>query len=175
MISSAASKIRSFVVNSKGSFYHHFESKEQFGVELLKRYVAEASAYKHRILLSTEPEPNARDRLLTLLQSNIGNFLENNGKCQCLVVKLASEIANFSEPMREVLAQGHEDWAKIMTSVIREGIENGQIADTVDPERSARVLGNLWMGAMQHAMIAHSAEPLRGALKFISNDLIPAP
>ena len=29
----------------KGSFYHHFKSKEQFGVEMLKRYVANASAY----------------------------------------------------------------------------------------------------------------------------------
>ena len=29
----------------KGSCYHFFESKEQFGVEMLKRYVANASAY----------------------------------------------------------------------------------------------------------------------------------
>ena len=28
----------------KGSFYHHFESKEQFGVEMLKHYVADAVA-----------------------------------------------------------------------------------------------------------------------------------
>ena len=29
----------------KGSFYHHFKSKEQFGVEMLKHYVADATAY----------------------------------------------------------------------------------------------------------------------------------
>ncbi|MCW0220810.1 MAG: TetR/AcrR family transcriptional regulator, partial [Prosthecobacter sp.] len=34
----------------KGSFYHHFESKEQFGVEMLKHYVTNSVAYKTRLL-----------------------------------------------------------------------------------------------------------------------------
>jgi hypothetical protein len=33
-------------------------SKDQFGMELLKHYVADASAYKRRTLQASEPEPN---------------------------------------------------------------------------------------------------------------------
>src|SRR5436189_2079852 len=54
----------------KGSFYHYFQSKEQFGVELLRHYVAEASAWKRRLLLSTEQEPNPYERLMIYLESN---------------------------------------------------------------------------------------------------------
>ncbi|MDA0814780.1 MAG: TetR/AcrR family transcriptional regulator [Verrucomicrobia bacterium] len=159
----------------KGSFYHHFESKEQFGVELLKHYMADASAYKRRILLSTETEANARQRLLTFLESNIARFLECNGKCPCLVVKLASEVADFSEPMRQVLADGHEEWARIAEAMIREGIANGNIHPDVDPKSASRLFGSLWMGAMQHAAIARNAEPLRDALDFIATKLLPEP
>jgi AcrR family transcriptional regulator len=45
----------------KGSFYHYFKSKEQFGVEMLKHYVADATAWKTRMLLSPEPEPDDKD------------------------------------------------------------------------------------------------------------------
>ncbi|MEZ5325675.1 MAG: TetR/AcrR family transcriptional regulator [Verrucomicrobiales bacterium] len=159
----------------KGSFYHHFESKEQFGVELLKHYVADASAYKRRILLSPEIEINERQRLLTFLESSISNFMDNNGKCPCLVVKLASEVVDFSEPMRQVLADGHAEWAAITEALIQAGIANGSIHPNVNPKTTARLFGSLWMGAMQHASIARNAEPLRDALNFIANHLLPAP
>ena len=37
----------------KGSFYHYFKSKEQFGVELLAHYVREHSAKLRRFLLES--------------------------------------------------------------------------------------------------------------------------
>ena len=159
----------------KGSFYHHFESKEQFGVEMLKHYVADASAFKRRVLLSTEPEPNPRLRLLTYLETTIGRFSEHGGKCPCLVIKLASEVANFSDPMRQVLADGQHEWGGILEQAIREGIEKGVIRETRDPAALARLLGSLWTGAMQSAIIARSAEPLREAYTVIAEDLLTEP
>ena len=113
----------------KGSFYHHFGSKEQFGVELLKLYVSEASAYKRQILLSKEEEPNARLRLLGYLDPAIEGVVENGGKCPCLVMQLASEIANASDAMRDILAEGRRDWASIFEQVIQEGIDAGDIRE----------------------------------------------
>ena len=159
----------------KGSFYHHFDSKEDFGVEMLKHYVADASAYKRRVLHSTEPEPNPRNRLLTFLESTVARFIEHQGKCPCLVLKLASEVADFSEPMRKVLSDGQEEWDGIVESVIREGVEKGAISSEVDPIMTARLTGSLWTGAMHHAVISRNAEPLRRALEFIEAKLLPKP
>lgn len=40
----------------KGSFYHYFESNEHFGVEMLKHYVAEATADKRAGIQRPLPE-----------------------------------------------------------------------------------------------------------------------
>ncbi len=159
----------------KGSFYHHFESKEQFGVELLKHYVADASAYKRQVLLATEPEADPRRRLLTYFETAIGRFLESEGKCPCLVVKLASEVSDFSEPMRQVLAEGLAEWGGILESLLQEGIDKKTIRPTRDPRVTARLIGSLWSGAMQTATILRDVEPLREALATIAEDLIPSP
>lgn len=159
----------------KGSFYHHFNSKEDFGVQMLKHYVADASAYKRRALLSPEPEADPRRRLLTFLESNIARLIDSQGKCPCLVLKLASEVADFSEPMRQVLANGSREWDAIVEELIHEGIQQGTIAENTDAATTARLIGSLWTGAMHQAVISRNAEPLRDALACVKNVLLPAP
>ena len=157
----------------KGSFYHYFESKEQFGVELLKHYVAGASEYKRRVLLASTTEPNALQRLLTYLETNVAKTCESGGKCPCLVVKLASEVADMSEPMRQVLAAGQCEGAGLMEELRREGVRNGHIDPSVDPRRMGSTIWDLWSGAMQRAAIQRTVAPLRDAIDFIRAELSP--
>lgn len=157
----------------KGSFYHHFESKEQFGVELLRHYVAESTAYKSRLLLPPNPEPDPLLRLLTYLESNIARSLECQGKCPCLLVKLSSEVTDFSEPMREVLAEGTRAWAGIFEKLLQEGIEKGKITSQIQPEEIGPVILDLWTGAMQRAATTRSVAPLREAVAFLKQLLSP--
>ena len=89
----------------KGSFYHYFESKEQFGVEMLRHYGNGAAAWKRQMLLDSETQPDPLQRLVTFFTCLIGKVQENGGKCPCLIQKLASEVADFSEPMRDELAK----------------------------------------------------------------------
>mgnify|MGYP003649426510 CR=1 FL=1 len=160
----------------KGSFYHHFESKEQFGVELIKHYSASANAHKRQFLLSTEPEANSRARLLTFLESSLACFVENGGKCPCLIVKLASEVANFSEPMREAMVEARcGEWAEVTEQVLREGIETKAIAPLDDPATNAELINILWMGALLEGIITRKVEPLRLAIDHIAETLAPAP
>ena len=159
----------------KGSFYHHFESKEQFGVEMLKHYVAGASGCKRRVLLATEPEENPRRRVLSFLNSTIEAFRDGDGKCPCLVIKLASEVADFSDAMRKVLEEGHREWNAILQSVIREGIEKIALKCTDEPAKVASLINDLWSGAIQRATILRSPEPLENALGFIASELLREP
>ena len=159
----------------KGSFYHHFESKEQFGAEMLKHYVAEVSAFKRRALLSTEPESNPRKRILTYLESMVGKFIENGGKCPCLVLKVASEVVDSSEPMRMALAEGQKEWDSILSKVISEGINKHKISKEIDPIKTARLIGHLWTGAMHRAVVDRDAGSLRESLAFIASQLLLSP
>lgn len=157
----------------KGSFYHHFESKEQFGVEMLRHYVAESTAYKSKLLLSPTPEPDPLLRLLTYLESNVCRTLESEGKCPCLVIKLASEVADFSEPMREVLAQGTREWVAIFEKLLIEGVQKGKMAACIEPSTMAPVILDLWTGAMHRASTTRSVASLREAIAFLKSILSP--
>src|SRR5215207_526043 len=146
-------EILSAVKVPKGSFYHYFQSKEQFGVELLKHYVADASAYKRRALLSTELVEDPYERLMTYLDLNIAKLFEKSCKCSCLVLKLASEVATFSDDMRAVLAGGMSEWRGFMEKLLIEGQQKGVIRSDLDATATAAVLQDLWMGASQSSQV----------------------
>lgn len=155
----------------KGSFYHYFESKEHFGVELLEHYINQATVEKTRLLTSTDTTPDPIKRLLNMLESSIEVFRENNGRCPCLVLKLASEVTDLSEPMREQLASGMETWLGILSAVFEEALVKGVVAKSTDPDLEARILRDLWAGAIQRATILKSTEPMETAFAFLHKHL----
>ena len=151
----------------KGSFYHWFESKEHFGVELLKHYINAATDEKQHALLSGEVEKDPMPRLLVFLESSIRKFQDNDKKYPCLVLKLASEVTDLSEPMREVLAEGMVTWLNMLAGVFDEAKLLGHISKEVDPHHEAEIFRDLWAGAIQRATIMKSTEPMRRALRFL--------
>ena len=151
----------------KGSFYHYFESKEQFGVEMLRHYANNATAWKRQMLLDSEAEADPLQRLFTFLGSMVGKVQENGGKCPCLIQKLASEVADFSEPMRDELARSCHDWTGIMKELLDEAVEKSELPDGFDTAREAAFIQDLWSGAMQRTTIYRRAEPLRQAIELI--------
>jgi TetR/AcrR family transcriptional repressor of nem operon len=157
----------------KGSFYHYFQSKEQFGVELLSHYVKEASAFKRRLLLDTKMEPDPLKRLSAYLDCSISKTYENSCKCSCLVVKLATEVAAFSDSMRETLAQGMREWRGIFEKLIAEGQTKGVIRIDIDAAFSSEWIQDLWTGATHRSQIERSVESLRTAKTVILNYLTP--
>lgn len=167
-------EILSAVKVPKGSFYHYFQSKEQFGVELLKHYVADASTFKRRALLGTELGENPYERLMAYFDTAIAKHFESTCGCSCLVAKLASEVATFSDDMRSVLATGMREWRGYLEQVIVEGQEKEVIRNDIDPTATATALQDLWMGASQRSQVERSVAPLRAAANFFRNYLKPA-
>ena len=167
-------EILSAVKVPKGSFYHYFQSKEQFGVELLKHYVGEASSYKRRALLTTELCENPLERLLGYFDLNIAKLMENGCHGSCLVVKLAAEVATFSNDMRAVLADGVREWVGYVEKVLVEGQAKGVIRPEIDARVTAFMIHDLWMGASQRMHVDRNVAPLRSAVLFIRNYLSPA-
>lgn len=155
----------------KGSFYHYFESKEHFGVELLKHYIKDATLVKSEALTNRNVESDPSERLLVFLEGSINSFLANRGKCPCLVLKLASEVTSFSEPMREVLAGGIETWLAIVAGVFDEAKALGTIPRDLDSKNTAGLMRDLWAGAIQRSTVSNSVQPMEAALDFIRQHL----
>lgn len=151
----------------KGSFYHWFESKEHFGVELLKHYIGAATNENNHALFSDEFEKNPMPRLISFLKTSIQKFEENGQRCPCLVLKLAAEVTDLSEPMREVLAEGMSTWLGLLAGVFDEAKMLGHISKKVNSHHEAQIFRDLWAGSIQRATICKSPEPMKVALRML--------
>lgn len=159
-------EILSAVKVPKGSFYHYFASKEQFGVELIRHYVGEHTERLRRFL--ADPEVKALDRFSAHWNYLIGRMTECScAGGACLVAKLSLEVANFSEPMREALATGMKQWRSLYEQAVRDGQKDRSIARSIDPTLAAEIVQDTWQGAIQRMQVEKSVAPLRTAAAFL--------
>lgn len=156
----------------KGSFYHYFESKEQFGVELLKHYTQDHAVQLKKVLFSKDLNP--LERLLAYFNGAIARMMECGCGNLCLVAKLGAEVATLSEPMRQVLADSMTEDRSLYERVIREGQEQGSIRKDLAPATAAAIVHDVWQGAMNRRQIERSVAPLRTAADFIRSYLAAA-
>jgi TetR/AcrR family transcriptional repressor of nem operon len=158
-------EILSAVKVPKGSFYHYFNSKEQFGVELISHYVTEHTTRLRKFFATKDS--TALQKFVDYWGYSIG--LMTQGDCQqcCLVAKLGLEVANFSEPMRAVLAAGLKNWRRIYEQALRDGQADGSIRKELDPAEAAAAIQDTWQGALQRMQVEKSVSPLRSAARFL--------
>lgn len=157
----------------KGSFYHWFASKEQFGVELLKYFGSKAQGYTRKWLGKTDSIPNAYERLVALYEARLSMTLEQDCQQGCLISKLTAEVSSWSAPMREVVAASYDEAVLLLRQVIEEGQQQGSIRKSLDASQAANVIHDAWLGAYLRSTAGHQVQPLREALQFIKSYLSP--
>ena len=154
----------------KGSFYHYFVSKEEFGVVLIERARDEYLAELRPVLGNRKMSPVKR--LRTVFEHTRDECSAQGPTVECLIPKLALETGNLSEPVHAAVKSAYQLWSALLTQVIREGQAAGEIAATQDPERLANVLVMLWEGAAIRMQIERSIEPLNDFLTFVFDSLL---
>lgn len=164
-------QILSAVQVPKGSFYHYFKSKEDFGVEMLRHYASAANARKRQLLLDGDSGRDPLSRLFDTFESWISHIMESGGKCPCLMQKLAAEVSNFSAPMREELAHGFTEMTAIFKSVLDEAVAVGSLPGDFDTAFEAAFIMDLWTGAQQRTLTYRDVEPLRHAVEVFRSRL----
>ncbi|MBU3825733.1 MAG: TetR/AcrR family transcriptional regulator [Candidatus Oceanisphaera merdipullorum] len=128
----------------KGSFYHYFKSKEQFGEALLQDYF---EFYLTELgQLFSQPELNHQQRLMSYWSEWQRRYCSPEGRSDCLVVKLSAEVADLSEPMRLVLKLGTEQVIACISRCIEGGVQEGSLL-VKEPMLLATNLYQLWLGA----------------------------
>lgn len=156
------SEILSAAAVPKGSFYHWFRSKEQFGEALLEHHFESYLVEVDACLFAAGQ--TAPQRLLAFFSqwhaSQSGNYLQ----ARCLVVKLSAEVCDLSEAMRVVLERGTARVIDRLASCLAEGIATGELAACPEPAEVAQQLYQQWLGATLLSRVQRSAAPLDKAL-----------
>lgn len=147
----------------KGSFYHYFGSKEQYGNTLLESYFTD---YLGRLdALFGQTDKSGAERLGTYLSRWTETQSGEDASAKCLIVKLAAEISDLSEAMRSTMRDGTDAILQRLSQCIAEGQADGSISRTLPAADAALWLYETWLGASLLAKLRRDDSALDGALR----------
>ncbi len=145
----------------KGSFYHYFRSKEQFGQAVLEDYFA---GYQESLAERfSAPGQSALERLMGYWENWQKQYCGPEGLQNCLVVKLSAEVADLSESMRITLRDGTGRVIDAIAGCIRAAIAEQSLPGQ-DPQQLAGNLYQLWLGASLLTKLRHDSEAMDRAM-----------
>lgn len=155
----------------KGSFYHYFDSKEAFGEELLRIYMAD---YLQKMDALFSPDAgNAVDQLFAYLRFWQETHVDGKTGDKCLIVKLAAEVSDLSERMRRILDSGTAQAIDRIAGTIAKGQQDGSVRRGMEPQVLAGALYQLWLGATLMVKITHRSQPFEKTLRASEQLLLP--
>lgn len=154
----------------KGSFYHYFKSKEDYGVTVIDTY-AEGHARRAQELLADSGR-SPRERLWTFFQ--ICREAHSTSGCRrgCLIAKLGMELSELSSSMRLALKRGSDRCKAQFAQCIREGQERGEFNTSHDAETLAEFLHNAWEGTMLRMQINQDLKPVDNFINIVFERLL---
>jgi len=142
----------------KGSFYHYFQSKEEFALEIIRQVDAEYSATILRMLRNPQETPLQRLKSYCLWGEK--EFLSQDCRKGCLIGNLSQEMSDQSEVLRKELASVMEKRVNLFARCIEEGQESGEITKSHTPKQLAETLINTWGGTIMHAKTVKTKDPI---------------
>ncbi|MEO1367722.1 MAG: TetR family transcriptional regulator C-terminal domain-containing protein [Acidobacteriota bacterium] len=147
----------------KGSFYHHFESKEAFGRHVVEEFAAESLAVLDGYLAEERPPLDNLRRFFEGQRS----FYADNGCCDgCLVGNVGQELAETSEVLRRSV-EGH--FARVRSRLVdafADARRRGDLASETDVDALADVIFSAWHGALLRMKVEKSLRSIDLFLDF---------
>lgn len=144
----------------KGSFYHCFDSKEDFGRATIEAYV---ERYISRLATLINGSGSGAEKLDRLFDFWLADAAQAGLADRCLVVKLGAEASDFSEPMRAAMDRGVQQFTGCLADLLGQGGKDGSLRPIPDPQAEARSLYSSLLGAAILTRISRDDAALRGA------------
>jgi TetR/AcrR family transcriptional repressor of nem operon len=154
----------------KGSFYHHFTSKEDFARQVLDIYVRREGERADKILQEGSGAPLRR--LRRYFEELIAVYGPAASVSGCLMGNFSLEIADHSDAIQSLLHASFANWQTAVAAVLREAIDRGELARSTKPQALASFLLNSYEGALLRSKADRSAKPLEEFLHFAFHVLL---
>jgi TetR/AcrR family transcriptional repressor of nem operon len=157
----------------KGSFYHYFRNKEDFGLQVLDRFAEDSRVNFERCLRDKGLRPLEQ---LRRYFEEVCNRLEAR-QCRngCMVGNLSQELADQSEAFRARLEEIFESWRDRYAECLKIAQEAGEIPADLDVDELAEFCLSGWQGAILRAKAARSVDPIRNFIHILFGSVLRAP
>ena len=153
----------------KGSFYNHFASKEELGVEVLQRYSDQAGQLGIRLGESSLPPREwLRGYFGQLIEANVASEF-NAG---CMLGNFSTELPHQSPAIRQQARQSFAAMCAMLEQVIAQGQRDGGIATTQPAREFANFTADAWQGAVLRAKAEQDRAPLVRFIDMVLNRVL---
>src|SRR5271170_1215899 len=154
----------------KGSFYHYFESKEDFGLQIINHF-DQLSCEKLDATVSNETL-RPLERLKAFCDFGIEKFLTQKCRKGCLIGNLSQEMADQSEVFRKRLLEIQTASRQRFVDCIAAAQQAGEVRRDCPAEDLAEVFQSAWGGATTRAKTSKTVEPMQAFVRVIFGTLL---
>lgn len=154
----------------KGSFYHHFGSKEDFAAAVLERYGMRERAHTTAVLNDASTPPLKR---LRRYFSDLVKVYGQKGPIPgCLMGRFSLEVAAESAQLRKRISTSFDHWQHTIAIVIQQAVAQKELPAGTDPESLAGFLLNNWEGALLRSQAEKSDAPLETFMRYVFDGVL---
>ena len=147
----------------KGSFYHHFQDKEDFALQVVDEYMRSVHDGLDVCLGDTTRPPLERvRRFFEMTQKSY----RNEGYMGCLLGGLGQELSAVSAVFRNKIEGCFTAMSKRFAECLEMARTRGDIPPDSDTRRMASLLIDCWEGAALRSRLRGNAAPLTAMLDF---------
>ena len=148
------------------SIHYHFPTKDDLCLAVTQRFTKSFTDQLASLANSTESGINRIN--------SYGKILINaydDGRGFCLCASLATDEASLSEDISKVVKDFFTDSKVWVKQAIKDGQAQGEIADSVNAEKTANAIVSLFEGGLVIARAHQSDKPLKDAISW-ANDFL---
>ncbi|WP_109478194.1 TetR/AcrR family transcriptional regulator [Paraburkholderia sp. C35] len=142
----------------KGSFYHHFGSKDDFAFAVLEEYTKQQLKTVEKC--ANADHLSAYQKIESYFDTLINRIERSRCKMACLAGKFSSELAPNSDAVSSAVSASLETWRLAITELVAAGHQDGSIRKDMAPEQQGFLLQALMQGSLVMVLADRSTDNL---------------
>lgn len=149
----------------KGSFYHYFGTKEDFGLAVIDQFAAEYDRKLDVFFADASVPP--LERIRRYLEHSLEHLTRQQFAKGCLIGNLGQEMADQNERFRARLEVIFARWKERFAACLRDAQHRGELSADSDAAALADFLLAGWEGAILQSKLTRSPESLRNFINLL--------
>ncbi len=146
----------------KGSFYHYFKNKEDFGLQVVDRYADDGYAEIDRVLNGKRQPPLLR--LRRLFEEFRADYERRFCRDGCLLGNLGQEMADVNDKFSDRISLHFDRWTARIALCLDEAVVSGDLTADADTTMLAGTLLDAYEGALLRMKVVKNIGPLQAFL-----------